>query len=434
MLSRVKTAKYGNLISASSVIAAIVITLIKFEIYDKWLLYVLMFIGALIGIIIAYRIKMIKMPQLIASLNGIGGFSSLIVGVFALYEIGIDNTYFSKAAGSLAVVIGTITFIGSLIAFLRLGGYVNQKPTKVKLYKLIVPVVIITLIGLVIASYFISIIWLIVLLLIPISGLFAVIFTISIGGADMPITISLLNSFSGLAVAISGLAISDLLLVSYGGIVGASGLILTNIMCHAMNKRLIDIILGRTTTDDFVRDVEVKVSNDSASKENPVDILMRSKDIIIVPGYGMAISQAQSLVKNLANYIKSNGGRVRFAIHPIAGRMPGHMNVLLAEVDVDYDDLYDIDQINNDFKMCDLVIVIGANDVINPAAKTNEGTPIYGMPILNVYESRQVFVFNYDLKPGYSGVNNSLYEREEGIYFFLGDAKEKLTEFISKLI
>lgn len=433
LLSKAKTAKLGNFISGLSLFAAVVVTFIKFNLFSNWLLYVFIIVGAVIGIILAYRIEMIKMPQFIAALNGLGGLSSLIVGAFAVYKIGSDNSYFSQTSALLALVIGTITFVGSLIAFLKLGNYINPKPVKVFKYSLFIIAILILLTALVFSGYFINISWLVVLIGLVLSIVFAVIFTISIGGADMPITISLLNSFSGLAAAISGLAISDLLLVAYGGIVGASGLILTQIMCKAMNKRLVDILMGKTTSQVSTRkEIAVNLESD-ATKANPRDIFINSKDVIIVPGYGMAIAQAQKLTKELADIIKDNGGKVRFAIHPVAGRMPGHMNVLLAEVNVDYDDLYDLADINSDFSSCDLAIVIGANDVINPAAKTHEGTPIYGMPILDVSLAKNIFIFNYDLKPGYSGVENPLYSPKDNVYLFLGDAQKTLSSFINSL-
>ena len=249
------------------------------------------------------------------------------------------------------------------------------------------------------------------------SGLFGLLFTFKIGGADMPIAISLLNSLSGVAGAISGLAIGNVLLVSIAGIVGASGLLLTQIMCKAMNRKLIDILLGKTTVNvSNQKNVVAEIKTDESTKD-PYKVIKEAKNIIIIPGYGMAIAQAQFVVKELADIIKKNGASVKFAIHPVAGRMPGHMNVLLAEVDIDYDDLYDMDTINPEFKDADVVIVVGANDVINPSARDKEGTPIYGMPILNADEAKQVFIFNYDLKPGYSGVNNSLYQKKSCSFF-----------------
>lgn len=292
----------------------------------------------------------------------------------------------------------------------------------------------------------------------------------------MPITISLLNSLSGVAGAIAGMAVSDIFLVAVGGIVGASGLLLTQIMCRAMNRSLLSILMGTTKkpiqkqpviTDNEneqlvqrVMDLEKKIKEleeivknlegrvqalstqlDEAEqqgastpeeKKDPVaDILGKAKNVIIVPGYGMALAQAQHQVKQLADKLTSKGATVRYAIHPVAGRMPGHMNVLLAEADVSYEDLYEMEAINDDFGKADLAIVIGANDVLNPAARNAEGTPIYGMPVLNVDQAPEVIICNYDLKPGYAGVENPLYTRERGVYLELGDAKETLQRLMS---
>jgi len=268
------------------------------------------------------------------------------------------------------------------------------------------------------------------------STLFGIAFTIRVGGADMPITISLLNSLSGVAGAIAGLAIGDVLLVAVGGIVGASGLLLTQIMCKAMNRKLFDILLGKAkkiNKADVKAQVVAPIVQETAEvKADPVDILKNAKNVIIVPGYGMAIAQAQHLVKQMADALHANGAKVRYAIHPVAGRMPGHMNVLLAEANVDYDDLFEMDDLNPEFEHADLTIVVGANDVMNPAAREAAGTPIYGMPILNVDKCKTVFIFNYDLKPGYAGVENPLYKRVNGVHLFLGNASVTLKALLDR--
>ena len=315
-----------------------------------------------------------------------------------------------------------------------------------------------------------------------ISALFGLYFSVRVGGADMPITISLLNSLSGVAGSIAGMAIGDVFLVAVGGIVGASGLLLTQIMCRAMNRSLLSILTGGKVQkpvskivspstvlpvnseekyiqrimdlekkikelEEMVRNLEGRVqtltkqveeaeeSQPQASAPQPsaktaASVLSEAKDVIIVPGYGMALAQAQHQVRQLADKLESRGARVRYAIHPVAGRMPGHMNVLLAEADVDYEQLYEMEAINDDFKSCDAAVVIGANDVLNPAARNAEGTPIYGMPVLNVDQAPQVIICNYDLKPGYAGVENPLYHKTAGVYLELGDAKETLQRLI----
>jgi NAD(P) transhydrogenase subunit beta len=229
------------------------------------------------------------------------------------------------------------------------------------------------------------------------------------------------------------------LLVAIGGIVGASGLLLTQIMCRAMNRHLWDILLGKTTQKAAVpekpTEAPASTSENEPNQEKPDfrNIVHAAKDVIIVPGYGMAVAQAQHLLKQTADYLKNKGARVRFAIHPVAGRMPGHMNVLLAEANVDYDELFEMEDLNDQFRSADLTIVVGANDVMNPAAREAQGTPIYGMPILNVDQCPNVFIFNYDLNPGYAGVNNPLYQKKNGVYLFLGNAKETLQAFLSAL-
>ena len=279
-----------------------------------------------------------------------------------------------------------------------------------------------------------------------ISGFFGIAFTVRVGGADMPITISLLVSLSGVADGIAGMAISNIRLVSLGGIVGASGLLLTKIMCRAMNRSLSDILMGRTSVQPSAEAPFLKtapagtqdsepVQDDSVSEGEPTDdvmkLLQQAKNVIIVPGYGMALAQAQQKVKVLADKLEARGASVDFAIHPVAGRMPGHMNVLLAEADVPYEKLRSMEEINHEFENCDLVIVIGANDVINPAANTAKDTPIYGMPILNVDQAKNVIICNYDMSPGYAGVDNPLYTKP-GVIMMLGNAEETVQELIDK--
>lgn len=273
----------------------------------------------------------------------------------------------------------------------------------------------------------------------------------------MPITISLLNSLSGVAGSIAGMAIKDPLLIAIGGVVGASGLLLTQIMCKAMNRSLVDILMGKTagrndqgkvnTSAGTGEPTDPETAESAASGQNtayaptchfndlesPASILLHAKNVIIVPGYGMALAQAQGLVKQLADQLSRNGSNVQYAIHPVAGRMPGHMNVLLCEVDVPYEDLHEMDEINPQFETCDAVLVVGANDVINPAANTAIGTPIYGMPVLGVENARQIIICNYDLKPGYSGVDNPLYTRKSGVTMLLGDAAQTLSDLVREV-
>jgi NAD(P) transhydrogenase subunit beta len=448
MMSKVKTAVMGNLLSAACVFVGVLITLLYNEIISIGSIYIYMLIGIIIGSTLAVRVKMIQMPQLVALLNGVGGLASALVGILTLFGIGqLEQEYpiFSDVTAVLAIVIGIVTLVGSLVAAGKLHKLLPQKPVIWKNHAKILNFSLILLAVSVLYSAFVGKIIsqpvdiaIILVISIGISTLFGYAFAIRVGGADMPITISLLNSLSGVAGAIAGMAISDILLVSVGGIVGASGLFLTQIMCRSMNRSLMDILTGKTSVAGM-KTPKAKTAVESKKEEkteieqtSTEDVLKNAKSVIIVPGYGMALAQAQHQVKMLANTFESKGAQVRYAIHPVAGRMPGHMNVLLAEADVSYEQLYEMDAINDDFKNTDLVVVIGANDVLNPAAREAEGTPIYGMPILNVDQAQNVIICNYDLNPGYAGVDNPLYKKS-GVTMMLGDAKDSLAKLLEQL-
>ena len=438
MQSRVKLAVRGNLICVGVMGFAILLTLWKADAFAKPFLWVAMAVGAVIGLIWARRVKMIEMPQTVAMLNGIGGLASALVGVTELAKP--EVTVFAAVTATLALVIGAITFTGSLIAALKLARKIDSRPKKIKGQSAISVVVLLACVaGVVFAGLGFRPAALVICAVAAL--VFGLLFALRVGGADMPVAISLLNSFSGVAGAIAGMAIYNVLLVAVGGIVGSSGLLLTQIMCRAMNRNLADILLGKTVKlpgaeekHEPAAEPEPKPAPEAEvpAEEAPF-ALKDAKDVIIVPGYGMALSQAQQKVKELADKLMANGAQVRFAIHPVAGRMPGHMNVLLAEADVDYEYLYELDAINDDFKNADAVVVVGASDVMNPAAREAEGTPIYGMPILNVDEAPHVFVCNFDLKPGYAGVENPLYKRAHGVRLLLGDAKESLQTLIDEM-
>ncbi len=487
-MSKVKTAVAGNLISAVSLFLGVVITLVYNNILSAWSIFPFMLIGILIGGALAARVKMIQMPQLVALLNGLGGFASALVGTLSLLGVGIPETdypLFVNVTSVLAIVVGLVTLFGSLVAAGKLHRLLQQKPVVWKNHSLILNLCLILLVGITVYAAFVgnntSMISVALIGSIVISSFFGVAFAIRVGGADMPITISLLNSLSGVAGAIAGMAVNDLLLVAVGGIVGASGLLLTRVMCRAMNRGLSDILTGKTsvasakkkakpvsvveeTEAEHVAGAETtgvaetekepvpvvetepvtemepvteavqepKLEEDPA-KKTPADILANAKSVIIIPGYGMALAQAQHLVKQLADKLEANGADVKFAIHPVAGRMPGHMNVLLAEADVPYDKLFEMDAVNDDFVSTDAALVIGANDVINPSARDAADTPIYGMPVLNVDQAKEVIICNYDLNPGYSGVDNPLYKREERVHLLLGDAKDSLESLLKGL-
>lgn len=485
LMSKVKTAVAGNLISAVSILLGVAITLYYKEIFSAWSIYGFILIGILVGGALAQRVKMIEMPQLVALLNGVGGLASAMVGILSLLGIGMlvsKYMMFVNLTSVLAIIIGLVTLFGSLVASAKLHKLLPQKPVRWKNHATILNTLVFIMVGVTIASVFIAdnstVLYIVLILSIIVSSVFGYAFAIRVGGADMPITISLLNSLSGVAGAIAGMAVNDLLLVSVGGIVGASGLFLTQIMCRAMNRSLMDILLGKTSTVGSVKayqkdalveplftvdplneykvettessetpvsssvstGLDVTVTSDVVEKQEVLtekrdksEILKSAKSVIIVPGYGMALAQAQHLVKELADKFEANGAEVKFAIHPVAGRMPGHMNVLLAEADVPYEQLFEMDDVNDTFVDTDVVIVIGANDVINPAARDAKDTPIYGMPVLNVDEAKEVFICNYDLQPGYAGVDNPLYNRNEGVYMLLGDAKDSLNDLLNRL-
>ena len=447
LMSKVRYASLGNSLSALAILAGIVFTLLTKEnngipIITAWTLYPSLAIGALIGGLFATRVKMIQMPQLVALLNGLGGGASALVGILSVAGIGerLAATAFSNFTGYLAIGIGLITLVGSLVAAGKLHRLLPQKPqvwafhSMATLLSLVVMAILI-LIGTFSQYEGMPVFWLIAGVAI-FSSLFGLYFSIRVGGADMPITISLLNSLSGVAGAIAGMAIGDVLLVAVGGIVGASGLLLTQIMCRAMNRSLLSILLGtKKKVAAPAPSSEATASPTTAPKvevkKTPSEVLSTAKRVIIVPGYGMALAQAQHEVKQLADALRKGGAEVRFAIHPVAGRMPGHMNVLLAEANVPYDDLFEMEAINDDFAKVDAAIVIGANDVLNPAARNAEGTPIYGMPVLNVDQAPYVVICNYDLKPGYAGVENPLYTRGEGVALLTGDAKETVSALLT---
>ncbi len=466
MMSKVKTAVAGNLLSALAMLCGIVATLLFAGVVSVWTIYVSILTGALAGSLLAARVKMIQMPQTVALFNGLGGGASALVGLMSIHGDGA----FVRFTALLAVAVGMVTLVGSLIAAGKLHRVLPQKPVVWKGHALCTLLFLALALGSVVAGVFVEGAGLTMCLVgaFVFASLFGLWFSLRVGGADMPITISLLNSLSGVAGAIAGMAIGDVFLVAVGGIVGASGLLLTQIMCRAMNRKLISILTGGTVKpspetpvaeneklverimdlekkirelEAMVADLEARVKvldgqlNAAPAEKAPTAaaVLSQAKDVIIVPGYGMALAQAQHQVRQLADKLESRGARVRFAIHPVAGRMPGHMNVLLAEADVDYEKLFEMDAINDDFKNADAVVVIGANDVLNPAARDAVGTPIYGMPVLNVDQAPEVIVCNYDLKPGYAGVDNPIYSRDKGVYLELGDAKETLMRLISEI-
>ncbi|QNO16194.1 NAD(P)(+) transhydrogenase (Re/Si-specific) subunit beta [Alkalicella caledoniensis] len=441
LMSQVKTAVNGNKLSAMATALAVLVTLVYNEIFSESLAIIIilacMLIGAFIGLSLSKKVQMIQMPELVALLNGIGGAASAFVAGAAMFTA---VTSFEATTGVLALIIGSLTLTGSIVAAGKLSKKIDGRPVIWNNHEFLTTVPIILLGAIVVATMVVDLpVTIILLISIALSGFLGVAFSIRVGGADMPITISLLNSLSGVAGAIAGMAIGNILLVAVGGIVGSSGLLLTQIMCKSMNSSLLTILQGKTSVAGKKTKVEPVVKESVTSEVKQVleekkvsagDILKNAKKVFIVPGYGMALAQAQHLVKQLADTLEKQGTEVKYVIHPVAGRMPGHMNVLLAEADVDYEQLYEMDDVNDEFRECDACVVVGANDVLNPAAREAEGTPIYGMPILNVDKSKHIIFCNYDTSAGYAGVDNPLYSREEGVSLLLGDAAETLQNLL----
>ena len=434
LMSKPNTARAGNTVSALSTVIAIAVTMYNYQVLTAPIIWGAIGLGAAISLIIALKVKMIQMPQLVALLNGFGGLSSALVALLSFYQA---QDKFSSYTAVIALIIGFVTFTGSLVAAGKLHKILPQKPVVIKGHTVII---LILIAATVVSAVLGAPVWVTAIL----AALFGIVFSIRVGGADMPITISLLNSLSGVAGGIAGIAVGDVMLVAIGGIVGASGLLLTQIMCKAMNRKLLSILLGSTSVKAVKEQApaeeepektaepepEAEETVEEGKKElTPEEILADAKKVIIIPGYGMALAQAQSKVKELSDKLEGKGAEVKFAIHPVAGRMPGHMNVLLCEVDIPYDKLYEMDVINPEFTDCDAVIVVGANDVINPAANTAEGTPIYGMPVLDAASAKNVIICNFDMNPGYAGVPNPLYTMDNTL-LLLGDAKETVQRLI----
>lgn len=446
LMSSPKTARKGNLIGAACMLTAVVVTMVGNQIISQKLLWISMAIGAAIGWFLAVYVTMTRMPQLVALLNGFGGAASAIVAFVVMTGNNINISPVSQFTAALAMVVGSITFSGSIVAVAKLDGIITPLPVVLKghfilnlitLFALVLIVPILTF-----APYRAAAVLSVMSILI--SLIFGVLFAVRIGGGDMPITISLLNSLSGIAAATVGLATANLLVVAVGAVVGSAGIILTQIMCRAMNSSLLKVLTGKTAlSKDAQKNISSKppdskgkplpAQNISDALDEAVDVIRHAENIIVVPGYGMALAQAQLQVKQMLDRLESQHKKLKFAIHPVAGRMPGHMNVLLAEVDVPYEKLCPMEDVNPQFSQTDLVIVVGANDVINPAARTAEGTPIYGMPVLNVDRAGHLIICNKDTAPGYAGVNNPLYEQRDNTILILGDAADTLAKLLEKL-
>jgi len=429
MLGSAATARKGNLLSAVGMLIAVVITLLDQNIVGfQWILLGLV-IGAVIGAVTARLVAMTKMPEMVALFNGFGGLASLTVGWAALYPSdGQALATFTIVTIALSILIGGVTFTGSLLAWGKLSEAVSGRPFMFKGQAFVNSLILVAIVGSTVMFCMDPTNTEYLYLVIALSFLLGVMAVLPIGGADMPVVISLLNSYSGLAACAAGFAINNMILIVAGSLVGASGIILTQIMCKAMNRSLSNVLFsGFGSVGGAAEKIEGEVK--AMSSDDAYYILEAAGSVVIVPGYGMAVAQAQHAVKELQELLEDNGTEVVYAIHPVAGRMPGHMNVLLAEADVPYDLLLEMDEINPRIENFDVAIVIGANDVVNPAAREMKGSPIYGMPIIDVHKARTTFVLKRSMASGFAGVDNPLFFKENTRMLF-GDAKETITNLI----
>jgi len=428
MLGSPKTAPRGNIIAAIGMLVAIVATLLMKQVVSYTVIIAGVVVGSAIGGLLATRIQMTAMPQMVALLNGFGGGASTLVASAELLNYarrGESPEGIVPTAIVLGALIGGLTFTGSLIAFAKLQELMRGAPLVYPGQRVVNALLGALTVGLGIAVVLDPANLPIYGGLIAISLLMGVLLVIPIGGADMPVVISLLNSYSGLAACATGFVLGNSGLVISGSLVGASGLILTKIMCDAMNRSLTNVLFGAFGAVDESAMAAGGTDDRVAKGYTPEDaavIFSNSRSCIVVPGYGMAVAQAQHAVRELSDVLNDKGISVKFAIHPVAGRMPGHMNVLLAEADVPYDNLVEMDDINPEFPETDVALVIGANDVVNPDARTDKGSPIYGMPILDVDRARHVFVIKRSMNPGFAGVQNPLFFNDNTMMIF-GDAK-----------
>jgi len=436
-LGHPETARKGNLIAAAGMGLAIICTLFLHEFKVPTFIYILIFVAILIGTIIgwlmAVKVKMTKMPELVSLFNGFGGASALLIGLIEFNNHIGDAT--QTAITISAVVIGSITFSGSLIAWAKLDGSMKSL-IRLPKYNLINNLVILGIIAF--STYVVytgSNSQLFLYSLFAASMVYGVLFVIPIGGADMPVVISLLNSLTGISAAIAGAIYGNMVMIVGGILVGSAGLILTVAMCKAMNRSLTSVIFGAFGSADTGDAASTSSEKGDIKKTTVSDaaILMNySQRVIFVPGYGLAVAQAQHAIHELEQLLESKGVDVKYAIHPVAGRMPGHMNVLLAEANVEYDKLAEMDDVNPEFKNTDVVFVVGANDVVNPAAHNDPSSPIYGMPILEVADAKQIIVNKRSMNPGYAGIENELFYNPKNAMLF-GDAKDVITKLVSEL-
>jgi H+-translocating NAD(P) transhydrogenase subunit beta len=435
LLGHPSSARKGNLLSAIAMLIAIVVTMFDNNIVSFQMIAIAMLAGSIIGILAARMIAMTAMPEMVSLLNGIGGLASFFVA-WATVEANSEFTAFTMIVTFLALLIGGVTFSGSLIAWAKLSERISGRSITFAGQSVFNSLLVLAIIF----TAYLFVAQPTMLADIPIdlnmvlytamgfALLFGIMLVLPIGGADMPVVISLLNSYSGLAACAAGFALHNNILIVAGSLVGASGIILTKIMCKAMNRSLSNVLFSgfmSVTKTDMVIEGEVK----PLSAEDAYYVLEASQSVVVIPGYGMAVAQAQHAMKELQQLLEENGAEVAYAIHPVAGRMPGHMNVLLAEADVSYEQLFEMDEINKRIQNFDVAIVIGANDVVNPAAREMKGSPIYGMPVINADLAKNVFVLKRGMASGFAGIDNPLFFKPNCRMIF-GDAKETLNGII----
>ncbi|NCP83596.1 MAG: NAD(P)(+) transhydrogenase (Re/Si-specific) subunit beta [Bacteroidetes bacterium] len=430
------TARTGNQMAAVAMFIGVIVTMLDRNILNFELIIAGIVVGGLIGGVAAKKVEMTSMPEMVALFNGVGGLSSVLVALGEYYRYNATGQTMNVDAiitVGLSVLIGAVTFTGSIMAFAKLKGIITGNPISFPLQT--------ALNGFLLFVAFVATAFVVVdqsneLLFLSVLGIavvLGVLVVLPIGGADMPVVISLLNSYSGVAASMAGFVLGNKLLIVAGALVGSAGLILTIIMCKAMNRSLTNVLFGAFGGDkNAVDGRDIDKTYREMMAEDVAILTAYAQRVVIVPGYGLAVAQAQHVVREVADILESKGVDVRYGIHPVAGRMPGHMNVLLAEANIPYNQLYDMDDINPDFEKTDVVLIIGANDVVNPDARENPASPIYGMPILNVDKAKATIVLKRSMNPGFAGIDNVLFYKSNN-YMYFGDAKKSLQNLVTAL-
>ena len=432
-MSSPKTARRGNLIGAAGALLACVIVFVVSDLNHLLPILAAIAAGTAIGVLGAYRVQMTQMPQLVALFNGVGGGAAAIVAMIELTELDAGSAaVFDLIATAFTIVVGSVSFAGSVVTFLKLQELMTTRPVVFRGYPILYGLGLLAAVGLSVGLV-LAPSMLFALLLAAIGTALGVLLVLPVGGADVPIVISLLNAFTGLTVAASGYLLENILLLVAGTLVGSAGTLLTRLMANAMGRSLINILFGALKGGSTLG--ATTVSDRPVKAAGPADVailLAYAQRVIIVPGYGLAVAQAQHTLRQLVDLLIERGVQVDYAIHPVAGRMPGHMNVLLAEAQVPYEQLKEMDEIDPEFKQVDVALVVGANDVVNPAAETTPGAPIYGMPILHANQARQVVFMKRSMRPGFAGIENELlYEPTTTLLF--GDAKDTMSKLLAEL-